>query len=149
MLNLSKEVKVTRVMDAVAAGKNDTQEGTVLDMAGFDGVVFIAALGTLTATAITDLRAQQGKLADGSDMADLEGTKVSLVAGTDDNKLAVLDVYRPQERYVQCNIVRATEDAVIDGVIALQYKGRKAPVTHDPTTVAGAELHVSPDEGTA
>ena len=148
MLNLSKEVKVTRVMDAVAAGTDDVQEGTVLDMSGFDGVVFIAALGTLTASAVTDLRAQQGKLADGSDMADLKGTKVSL-ADDDDNKLAVLDVYRPQERYVQCNIVRATANAVIDGVIALQYKGRKAPVTHDAATVAGSELHVSPNEGTA
>ncbi len=81
-------------------------------------------------------------------MADLEGTDVA-IADDDDNKLAVLDVYRPQERYVRLVVNRATQNAVIDGVIALQYKGRKAPVTHDVTTVAGAELHVSPDEGTA
>lgn len=147
MLNLSKEVKVTRVLNAVAAGVSD-QNGSVIDMANFDGVVFIAGFGTITSGAATSIKVQQGKLANGSDMADLEGTGLA-IADDDDDKLAALDVYRPQERYVRLVVVRGTQNAVIDGVIALQYKGRKAPVTHDATTVVGTELHISPDEGTA
>ncbi len=146
-MNLSKEVKVTRVMNAVAAGTTN-QNSTVLDMQGFEGVMFVAAFGALTATQVTSLKAQQGTLSDGSDMADLAGTLTGPLADTDGNKLLVLDVFRPQERYVRCVVGRGTANAVIDGVIAIQYCSRKAPTTHD-TTVAFSELHVSPDEGTA
>lgn len=146
-MNLSKHVKITRVMNAVAAGTTD-QNGTVLDMQGFDGVMFIAAFGTLTATQVTSIKAQQGTLSDGSDMADLAGSAVGPLADTDGNKCLVLDVYRPQERYVRCVVDRGTANAVIDGVDAIQYDTRYKPTTHD-ATVAFAEAHISPDEGTA
>ncbi len=146
-MNLSKNVNIVRVMNAVAAGTGDTQDSSVLDMSGYDGVVFVAAFGTLTTNAVTDIRAQQGQASNLSDAADLAGTKVSL-ADTDGNKVAVLDVYRPQERYVRCRVTRATANAVIDGIIAIQYSGSKAPITQG-STVAGIETHISPAEGTA
>lgn len=146
-MNLIKNVKVTRVMNAVAAGTSD-QEGSVLDMQGFDGVVFVAAFGTLTASQVTSLKAQQGAASNLSDAADLEGTATGPLADGDGNKLLVLDVYRPQERYVRCVVDRGTANAVIDGVIAIQYAGAKLPIAQG-STVAFAEAHVSPAEGTA
>lgn len=53
-----------------------------------------------------------------SDAADLEGSLVGPLADADGNKLLVLDVHRPRERYVNCVVNRATGNAVIDGVIA-------------------------------
>lgn len=146
-MNLLNEVKITRVMNAVAAGTTD-QEGAVLDMSGYEGVMFVAAFGALTATQVTKIKAQQGALADGSDMADLAGTAVGPLADTDGNKLLVLDIYRPLERYVRCVVDRGTANAVIDGVIAIQYSGRVKPVVQG-STVAFSEIHVSPDEGAA
>jgi len=146
MLNPSKDCMITRVMVAVAAGTDDTNDSDALDMSGWDGVVFIALFGTLTATAITDIRAQEG--ATSTPATDLVGTKVSLTAGTHDDHVAILDVYRPLLRYIRCRVTRATANAVIDGVIAIQYRGRKAPVTQG-ATVASTELHVSPIAGTA
>lgn len=142
-MNLSKNVQITRVMNGVVAGTDDTQSGTVLDMANWDGVVFIGLIGAITATGTATLQAQQGTLANGSDMATLTGD-VDYTAD-DGNKAAVLDVYRPQERYVRAQIVRATANVVIDGVIAIQYKGRKGPVTNG-ATVVGTTLAVSPAE---
>ncbi len=147
-MNLSKEVKITRVMNAVAAGITD-QNSTVLDMQGYDGVMFVAAFGTLTATQVTSIKAQQGALPDGSDMIDLAGTAVGPLADADGNKCLVLDVYRPQERYVRCVVDRGIANAVIDGIIAVQYSARLMPTVHDATTIAASELQVSPAEGTA
>jgi crotonobetainyl-CoA:carnitine CoA-transferase CaiB-like acyl-CoA transferase len=146
MMNLAQNVKITRVLNAVAAGQT-AQNGAVIDMANFEGVVFLAAFGTLDAGAVTGLKAQQGLQPNLSDAADLAGAALA-IADTADNKLLVLDVFRPAERYVRAVVTRGTADAVIDGVIAIQYGARVMPATQD-ATVAGIETHVSPAEGTA
>lgn len=144
---LSDELKVTRVVNAVAAGTDDTTDGTILDMQGFRGVVFMAAFGTLSTGAVTDIRARGGDLANGSDMADLEGTKVS-IADDEDNQVLVLDISEPIHRYVRVRVTRRTANAVIDGVVALQYAPSKMPTTN-AASVAAAEIHVAPDQGDA
>jgi hypothetical protein len=96
---------------------------------------------------VTGLKAQQGLQANLLDAADLAGAALA-IADTADNKLLVLDVFRPAERYVRAVVTRGTADAVIDGVIAIQYGARVLPASQD-ATVAGIETHVSPAEGTA
>jgi hypothetical protein len=146
MFNLARNVKITRVLNAAAAGQT-VQNGAVIDMANYEGVVFIAAFGTLASGAVTGLKAQQGLQSNLSDAADLAGTALA-IADTADNKLLVLDVFRPAKRYVRAVVTRGTADAVIDGVVAIQYGTRVLPATQD-STVAGIETHVSPVEGTA
>jgi Flp pilus assembly CpaE family ATPase len=146
-VNLLKNIKITRAMNAIAAGTTN-QNSSVIDMQGFEGVAFVAAFGALTATAVTGIKVQQGTLADGSDMADLAGSALA-IPDTDDNKLLVTDVYRPIERYVRLVVTRGTANAVIDSVSALQYSSRVKPTTQDSATVSGSELSISPAEGTA
>jgi len=147
-MNMHANCKVSRVMNAVAAGTTDQNSASV-DMADFEGVIFLAAFGTLTATQVTSLKAQQSSDDGSSDaFADLEGTSVGPLADADGNKMLALDVYRPRERYVRATIDRGTANAVIDGIVAIQYGARKAPVTHS-TTVSASEVSVSPAEGTA
>lgn len=136
-MNLSKSCKITRVLNAVAAGTTD-QDSTGVDMLGFDGVMFVAAFGTLTATQVTTVVAQGGS--DNSSFATTIGTSDAL-ADADSNKVIVLDCYNPSTRYVRLRVDRGTANAVIDGVWAVQYRGHKAPVTHS-TTVASAKLVV-------
>ncbi|MGE0105103.1 MAG: hypothetical protein AB7O81_34885 [Blastocatellales bacterium] len=149
MLNISKSCKVTRVMNAVAAGAT-VQTGAAVDMKNFEGVTFILGVGALTADQVTALKAQQSS-DDGSADAysDLEGTLTGPFADDDDNQVMILEIIRPQKRYVKPIVNRATANAVIDFVIAIQHTPKAEPVTHDATTVAFSELHVSPDEGTA
>jgi hypothetical protein len=145
--NFSKACKVVRVMNGVAAGTTD-QNGTGVDMTGFEGVAFVAALGAITASAVTSLKAQQSD-DDGSadDYTDLEGTDVP-IDDDEDNKLLILDIYRPRKRYVRPVLLRETANAVIDGIYAVLYGPKDEPITPD-ASVAETELHVSPDEGTA
>lgn len=144
---LTTGTKTIRVMNAVAAGTSD-QNSAVVDTAGFEGVRFVALFGALTATQVTSIKVQQGAMADGSDMADLEGSKVGPLADTDGNKVLIAEVYRPCERYVRLVVDRGVANAVIDGVVAELYCPRVKPVAADATVAAQDKL-ASPAEGTA
>lgn len=145
-MNLSRSAKFTRVINATAAGATDVNGGTI-DMAHWEGVLFVAAVGTLTATQVTAMHAQQGALADGSDMADLLGSSVGPLADGDGTKMLMLDVFQPRERYVRAVLDRGTANAVVDGVIAIQYGPRKIPAVQD-TSVKAAKFVQSPEQGT-
>lgn len=147
MFNFAKACRVVRVMNAVAAGVTD-QNGTSVDTLGYEGVAFVAAFGALTAGAVTSLKAQQSSdngVADA--FADLKGTGVPL-PDSGSNKVLILDVFRPRERYVRPVIDRETANAAIDGVYAILYGAAEEPVEHD-ASVQASELHVSPAEGVA
>jgi len=145
-MNLSKNVKITRVSNAVAAGTTEI-DGAVIDMQGFEGVQFAVSFGTITSGAVTSIKLQHGDAANLSDAADLAGTAMT-VADTDDNKMFVIDCYRPLKRYVRCVVLRATQNAVVDGISATQYSARVKPCTNDSTTVASTKTVVSPAAGT-
>ncbi len=146
-MNLTKYGKLTRVINATAAGTSDVN-GSAIDMKGYDSVTFIVGFGTITATAVTSIKIQQGAVSNLSDAADLAGTGIS-VADDDDNQIVAVEVVRPQKRYLRVTVDRGTANAVIDFGIAVQTISYKEPVTHDSTTVIGSETHYSPAEGTA
>ncbi len=148
MNDLVKNTKFTRVLNATAAGSSDITTCAVIDMAGFEAVTFFVAFGTITASAVTSIKVQQGTDGTVSDAADLEGSSVT-IADTDDNKIAAIEIYRPRERYVKLIIKRATANAVVDGAWAIQTGPRVKPTTHDSTTVVTPEFWASPAEGTA
>lgn len=131
----------------VAAGATNVNSD-VVDTSGFEGVRFTIGFGPITAGAVTSIKVQQGAVLNMSDAADLIGTGIT-VADTDDNKVAISDVFRPEERYVRLATLRATQNSVIDFVIVELYGARVVPVTQDATSVISAEVHNSPIEGTA
>lgn len=147
-MNLLEEVKITRVMTAQAAGTGDTLSSDVSDNQGFEGIAYIVMFGTITSGAATAIKVQQGAASNLSDGADLEGSGQT-VHDDHDNKVHATEIIRPRERYTRLQITRATQNAVIDGVLALQYGARVKPVTHDATSVPVTEIHASPAEGTA
>lgn len=147
-MNSSKHEKVIRVLNGVVAGTSD-QTSSAIDTAGYDGVKIVTALGAITAGAVTSVKLQQSS-DDGSadDYSDILGSGQSF-ADTDDNKVAVHDVFRPQKRYLKVVVDRGTQNAVIDSIVATLYAARKLPTTDDSTTVVGRKVLVSTAEGTA
>ena len=151
MQHLTNKVKTFRAHAPVAAGATDITDSLVIDMANYEGVRFIVGFGAIVSGAATSIKVQQA-LAKTSDTAltsgaDLLGSAIT-VADTDDNKLVISDIIRPRERYVQVHVLRATQNATVDLIVAELYGARKLPITQD-TTVASAETHASPAEGTA
>lgn len=150
-MNLTKAVKTIRLKPdgtnwALAAGTTDV-ESEVVDTLGFQGVRFMAGFGAITSGAVTKIKVQQGTATNLSDAADLEGSGVT-VADTDDNKVAIVEVNRPTERYVRCAFDRGTQNAIVDFLVAELFNPRNLPITDDGTTV-GNEVHDGPAEGTA
>ena len=128
---------------AYTATGTSTISGTAVDMQGFDGVLFIVKLSV--ANAGNYLTAQQGALANGSDAADLAGTKViGLVA---DNAI-VLDVYRPTGRYVRPQVIRGGATTIIYSCVAIRYNCHKKPTTNTVANVCDSVTVVSPALGT-
>jgi hypothetical protein len=144
-----------RQINATAAGTTVLNGPNSFDMQGYDGVVFVAALGTLTASQVTFLGAQGS--ADGTTwgavgtaalptnlIVDALGAqaKTAAMADADSNKLLVLDVFRPQQRYIRAVLYRGTANAVVDGVIAIRYEAKKLPSVQDATTVSASKFVV-------
>jgi hypothetical protein len=118
---LSRSSKLTLVQAALADGSSDPNS-TSVDMAGFEGVMFIGIVGTVTGSGTVEIHAQQSSddgVADAfSDIVDMTATADS---STDSDKLLVLDIVQPQKRYVRVAMTRATANSVIGGVAAIQY----------------------------
>ncbi|KAF0097824.1 MAG: hypothetical protein FD144_4773 [Rhodospirillaceae bacterium] len=143
--SLLNDVKITRVAIAAVAAQTDI-DGDILDMAGYEGVVFIAKLGDVTDTSALELLAQQNDANSTSGMASLAGSAAFTAgASSADDMLLVLDVYRPRERYVRPKLKRGTANAVVSGIVAIQYGARKLPQSQGSTVVASATL-VEPAE---
>lgn len=139
-MNLSKNVKVVLAKAAQASGTTAVTTD-VIDTLGFQGVMFFGSIATKDAGNYAT--AQQGTKADGSDAADLADTKVT--PATNGHSF-LIDVYRPQERYVDVVITRGQATATGD-VYAVLYGPTKMPTAHGSTILA--ETHASPAEGTA
>ena len=115
--------KVIRIMNGVAAGTS-AQTSSAVDMAGYDAVKFYTLFGAITSGAATSVKVQQSSDDASADAyADLTGTSVT-VADDDDNQVVVHDIIAPRERYLKVVISRATQNAVIDGVIAVRVEPR-------------------------
>jgi hypothetical protein len=133
---------ITLVKAAQTAG-TDAITSDILDMAGYEGVLFLTRFGTAAAGNL--VKAQSGTDDSVSDAADLEGTSVS--SGTSDEGI-YLDIYKPQERYVRLYVTRGTSSTMGE-IWAIQYGNRNAPQTHAVSGTLTGETHVSPAEGTA
>jgi hypothetical protein len=146
MRHLSQHVVFDRVNVAAGVATTDVTSD-IVDMAGFDGVLFLVLWGTIT-DGTPLVRVQSGAAANMSDAADLAGTSV-VAAITDDNKLSIVDVVSISERYVRCVVTRGgATGAVVDGILAIKYRAKNEPVTQT-ADVAAIERHVAPAEGTA
>lgn len=140
MPQLSSMVKFTKVTDHTAAGTSAVNSGSV-DMAGWDGVVFLTSFGT----AATDNSVNLAQSSDDSTFTDLEGTKTGATASDED---VWLDVLHPTARYIRLEAVRTTS-STLESIWAIQYRGKKLPVDNTTTGTIIGEAHVSPAEGTA
>jgi hypothetical protein len=145
-MNLAKNTKVTQVLGYYSAATT-TRNSAILDMSGYEGVMFIALFDTLIAAGTLKLSADQDTDSAGGTMAEVAGSTTHTIttaeaAATGKTGL-VLDLYKPQERYVRASIDIAGQNAVIGGIVAIQYNGKVAPPTHG---VMNCDVLVSPAE---
>jgi hypothetical protein len=139
-MNLLKEVKIT-VVEAAAAAGTSALTSDVLDMSGYEGVMFIALTGDVTDTSVLTLTVK-GNSANSTSSPTPVTQKASdaftASATSADSKAIVVDVYKPTLRYVFAELSRATANAVVGGILAVQYCARNKPTSQDATVIASA-----------
>jgi hypothetical protein len=138
VFHLSEAVKITA--DAPTVTGTTTIDSTEIDMAGWDGVMWIVRLGSPAAN--NNIRAQQDTVTGMGTAADLTGTLVNHAT----KNVHVLDLKRPQEQFVRCRVTRGTT-TTIDCLVAIQYRGRNSNFSQ-PASVVLERWH-GPVEGTA
>lgn len=148
MLSLLKECLITKSSIAAVAAVDDITDGSIIDLGSptegiFDSVCFVAILGEVTAAAVVTLKAYYGDAAALGDGAYKTTTAAITAAGNDtDNNLLILDVIRPGKRYVRADLIRDTQNAVVDSIIAIRYNARTIPTTQT-AAVADGDLSIN------
>jgi hypothetical protein len=148
--NFTSDFKITRIMNAVVAGTT-AQTSSAVYMGGPDGhdnVAFLVSFDVLTSGAVTSFKVQQSADDASTDTYDdLAGSSQS-IADTGSNGFAVIEIVRPEKPYLKVVLTRGTQNAVINGIWAFQWKsGAHPPV--QPAGYLSSLILVTPPEGTA
>lgn len=132
------------------AAANTVLTSGLIDMSGFESIVFEVLIGALTAGQTKGtIQVNAGVQANGSDQAALAGALVT-IGDADTGKLEVIEVFRPTGmRYVELVLTRNTQAAAISSVTCTQYHSKKPPESDDATTVAQTYLVVDPEYANA
>jgi len=140
-MNLSSTIQILEHIPTTATGTT-TITGTAVDMANWDGVLFVCKFST--AAANNTLKAQQDTVVGMGGVADLAGS--SVVVGASD-EIVWIDLFKPQERFVRAAALRGTT-TVIEWCIAIQYTARLKPASNALAGTIAGKLLASPVEGT-
>lgn len=139
-MNLSKSCKITVVAAAAAAATTEIVTD-VLDMAGYEGVMYVALLGDVTTGSVLTLTAKGNTANSTSSPTPItQGATSAFTAGaTDaDSKILMVDVSKHTLRYAFASLTRATANAIVGGIIAIQYGAHDKPTAHDASVIASA-----------
>lgn len=131
-----------QIIDADA--DNETLYGTGCDMAGYEGVLFLAAVIKGEAANFA-LKAQQDSASNYGTVADLEGTSKTIAIATATDGFGFVEVKSPRKRYVRPALVCPNVGTAKSiAIISIRYGAKYLPETN-----SDGELHVNPAEGTA
>lgn len=140
MANLSKGMKITVAAASAVAAQTEVLT-SVLDMTGYEGVVYIAMLNDVTVNSVLTLTAKGNTASSTSSPTPVTQKATDAFtagAATADDKLLVVDVYKPTLRYSFASLTRTAANAVVGGIIAIQYEAHNRPTTHDASVIASA-----------
>lgn len=147
-MQLTQNEKIEEVNAPVAAGSSIDDNSDILDMQGWDGVVFIVPITDSAATGVAALTVEQNTANSDTGMAALSGAQATATCAVNDDlndTLLIVDVYKPRERYVQGVVTSTTANIAFGNTIAIRYKGKKLPVAQGASVQDIAQV-VSPAE---
>lgn len=138
-MNLSANTKQTLVQFPVGLGSASTgAKSSVIDMSGFNGCMFTGTLGTFNSTGQVTMFIQSSTASGGTYVA-IGGATVSSSLNEDD-KILIVDVYKPQDRFIRAVSAIASTAGEFGGIVATQYEPNDVPTTHASSTLAATPV---------
>lgn len=146
-MNLLKNVKVSQILGYTAAGTT-AKKSTIVDMAGYEGCMFIFHLGALTeaGTVACDINGNSTNATGGTKLAGTAALTTTAAMAALTESCQVVDIYQPDPasyRYLEAMLTPAAQTAVILGITAIQYNGKVKPTTQAASVLKSTQL-VSP-----
>lgn len=136
MSNLSKNAAIDYALAAISSANNTDSNTTVFDMQGYEGALFITPIVTGAATGVATLNVK-GHTANSAAGSTITGATATVTNGTTyAGKLLIVDVYKPQKRYIYGNVTSATDVITFGATICIRYKGKMAPIPAETTLAA-------------
>ena len=142
-MNLTDGIKISEAHAPIANALNTDANTTILDMSGWDGVVFVVPIEDSANTGVATLTVEANTANSDSGMAAISGAVATATSASGDDlngKLLIVDVYRPQKRYVQAALTSAVANIAFGTAIAIRYQGTKLPSTDDTTVASSAAV---------
>ena len=124
-MNLLNKVRVTRGINKMSSGSSAI--GNELDMAGYEGVLFIAVGSSVMRGSSNVTLKAAGSTASGGTFVNYSSYAATTRMSNNsfNSKLLCLDVYRPLKRYVKPVVGGASSSGIhTRGVVAIQYNAR-------------------------
>lgn len=125
---------------AASGGAGNVAKTRVIDMAGFESVMFLAVASATNAS--NRLAFRSGTASASGGLSDATGDVEHVTTGA-----MYLDVFRPTKRYVQGRYSASGATSPHVGIIGIAYGARSVPTTQ-PAETTGTRLY-SPGSGTA
>lgn len=134
-MNITKNHKFDRVAPndgatttfTLAAGTTDVNSVAV-DTLGFASAAFLIVFGALTASMTCGLQVE-GSVNGTDGWTAITGAVYNGTAATDDDKGVLIEVGKPQYRYLRVAFNRETANVVIDGLFSILGSPRVGAVT--------------------
>lgn len=142
-MNLIKNILISEGLAPIAAANNTDSNTDILDMSGYDGVVFIVPITDSVTNGVATLTVEANTANSDSGMAAITGAVATKTCASSDdinNTLLIVDVFRPLKRYVQGVLTSSAANIAFGTTIAIRYQGHKAPVTADATVAAATAV---------
>lgn len=124
-----------RVANAGSAGTGTTNS-TGVDTKDAHSVLFQILFGAIVTGAVVTVKLQESD--DNSTFTDVTSADSNAsfaVADDQDNKVAMIEFFRPQKRYVRVSVVVATQNATIDGILYVLSCGLRTLPTSQPASI--------------
>jgi len=148
MKSLLKNCSIREVGAPISAANNTDSNSDIIDMQGYDGILFVGTVTDSVDGGVATLKVEQNDANADAGMAAITGAQAQATSAANDDlndKLLIVDVYRPLKRYVQAVRTSATQNIAFGSLIAILYKGTKFPES-EHSSVLDAALAISPAE---
>ncbi len=136
---------VVRVKGPVAAGTGAINDATGVDCSGYERATFFVAWGAITASGVQSIDVYQS---DDDGVVDSYSrmlvTRVT-VADDDDDKITMVEIYRPLKRWLRIVVNRATQNSAVELAWCV-LSDPSVSAAALSSTVSGYGEHASPIE---
>jgi hypothetical protein len=109
-------------LDIAATTASSGTNGAVIDMAGWDGCLYVFNIGAMGSGATFDARVMTSANSNFSGNSNITNAAITQLANGSNTNTVMVDVWRPSSRYLKTVTTPATANVTFAS-IAIQYRG--------------------------